>query len=244
MSFTESLSLPPLSSLLPATRSSSVLTPISPLNVSDLLPMDFPTLLPEPLVRLPLSRSSSPQILTFTPLMCDPIVHIPVIDICSSGQGYLVSAGPAISTSIPPLHPKLVNPLIPESDSVVEKGARETLRLLISSSQTNPQLMDVFPSVMTSTEEKKHSIVATGSRGLYIGASDVGAVASSIAAMGGLVSLSEKSIGGSVMKRCIISTDSLLLDRMYIISCVLSGFVMVLRSSRVLGSLHLSYFCN
>ncbi|THG23653.1 hypothetical protein TEA_013742 [Camellia sinensis var. sinensis] len=164
MSFTESLSLPPLSSLLPATRSSSVLTPMSPLNVSDLPPMDFPTLLPEPLVRLPLSRSSSPQILTFTPLMCDPIVHIPVIDVCSSGQGYL--------------------------------GARETLRLLISSSQTNPQLMDVFPSVMTSTEEKKHSIVATGSRGLYIGASDVGAVASSIAAMGGLVSLSEKSIGG------------------------------------------------
>ncbi|XP_028093950.1 uncharacterized protein LOC114294049 [Camellia sinensis] len=209
MSFTESLSLPPLSSLLPATRSSSVLTPISPLNVSDLPPMDFPTLLPEPLVRLPLSRSSSPQILTFTPLMCDPIVHIPVIDVCSSGQGYLVSAGPAISTSIPPLHPKLVNPLIPESDSVVEKGARETLRLLISSSQTNPQLMDVFPSVMTSTEEKKHSIVATGSRGLYIGASDVGAVASSIAAMGGLVSLSEKSIGGSVMKRCIISQGNL-----------------------------------
>ncbi|KAI8006584.1 hypothetical protein LOK49_LG07G00905 [Camellia lanceoleosa] len=74
-----------------------------------------------------------------------------VIDVCSSGQGYLVSAGPAISTSIPPLHPKLVNPLIPESDSVVEKGARETLRLLISSSQTNPQLMDVFPSVMTNS---------------------------------------------------------------------------------------------
>ncbi|GMP61005.1 hypothetical protein CsSME_00052428 [Camellia sinensis var. sinensis] len=86
MSFTESLSLPPLSSLLPATRSSSVLTPISPLNVSDLPPLDFPTLLPEPLVRLPLSRSSSPQILPFTPLMCDPIVHIPVIDVCSSGQ--------------------------------------------------------------------------------------------------------------------------------------------------------------
>ncbi|GMP73877.1 hypothetical protein CsSME_00031476 [Camellia sinensis var. sinensis] len=49
-------------------------------------PLDFPTLLPEPLVRLPLSRSSSPQILPFTPLMCDPIVHIPVIDVCSSGQ--------------------------------------------------------------------------------------------------------------------------------------------------------------
>ncbi|THG02515.1 hypothetical protein TEA_030038 [Camellia sinensis var. sinensis] len=94
-------------------------------------------------------------------------------------------------------------------NELLRKGARETLRLLISSSQTNPQLMDVFPSVMTSTEEKKHSIVATGSRGLYIGASDVGAVASSIAAMGGLVSLSEKSIGGSVMKRCIISQGNL-----------------------------------
>ncbi|KAL3650231.1 hypothetical protein CASFOL_006634 [Castilleja foliolosa] len=35
-------------------------------------------------MRLPTSQ----QLSTFTPLMCDPIVHIPVINVCSSGQGY------------------------------------------------------------------------------------------------------------------------------------------------------------
>ncbi|RYR46242.1 hypothetical protein Ahy_A07g031985 isoform C [Arachis hypogaea] len=116
-------------SLLPNTLPATLLEPVQPLDIS--ATMDFPPFLPDPLVRM--SLPTSQQIPTFTPLMCDPIVHVPVIDVCSSGQGYLVSAGPAMSTSIPPLHPKLVNPLIPESDSVV-KGARETLRLLISGS--------------------------------------------------------------------------------------------------------------
>ena len=86
--------------------------------------------------------------------MCDPIVHVPVIDVCSSGQGYLVSAGPAMSPSIPPLHPNLVKPLIPESDAVV-KGARETLRLLLSgSSQGNQQMMrDTLPAILTNPDE-------------------------------------------------------------------------------------------
>lgn len=86
------------------------------------------------------------------PIMCDPIVHIPVIDICSSGQGYLVSAGPTsmIPTSIPPL------PV--ENDSLVEKGARETLRLLISGASS------------TNTAPLNHH----GSRGLYSGSRDVG----------------------------------------------------------------------
>uniref|UniRef100_A0A5B6ZLH9 Uncharacterized protein n=1 Tax=Davidia involucrata TaxID=16924 RepID=A0A5B6ZLH9_DAVIN len=194
ISSTLSQSLPPLSSLLPATRPSSVrLTPTSPLNLAD---VDFPPFLPEPLVRLPLSVPSSQQIPTFTPLMCDPIVHIPVIDVCSSGQGYLVSA--MSTTIIPPLHPKLVNPLIPETDSMVEKGARETLRLLISSSsQSNPQLMGVLPSVLDNTND-----IAGSRRGLYSGATDVGAIANSIAAMG-LVSLSERPLGATVGKRCI-----------------------------------------
>ncbi|XAR65901.1 hypothetical protein NMG60_11011897 [Bertholletia excelsa] len=199
---TESLSLPPLSTLLPSTRSSSVLMPTPPLDVANIPPLDFPPLLPEPLVRLPLSRSSSQQIATFTPLMCDPIVHIPVIDVCSSGQGYLVSAGPTISTTISPLHSKLVvNPLIPETNSV-EEGARETLRLLIgSSSQSSPPLMDVLPSVLTQPGEKQ-SVLAVGSRGLYTGTRDVSAIANSIAAMG-LASISaEKSVSGSAEK-CI-----------------------------------------
>lgn len=154
----ESLSLPPLSSLLPATSGS---------------PMNFPAF-------LPFSMPSSQQIPTFTPLMCDPIVHIPIIDVCSSGQGYLVSAGPTLSTTIPPLHPtKLGNPLIPETDSMVEKGARETLRLLLSSSQTsNPQLIDV----LTSSSDKQ-SVVVAGSRGLYSGTRDIDVVPSNIPAV-------------------------------------------------------------
>ncbi|KAF2296230.1 hypothetical protein GH714_036960 [Hevea brasiliensis] len=184
----ESPLLPPLSSLLSAARSSSLLTPAPPLSLADVPSLKLPALLPDPLLRLPMPGSQ--QIPTFTPLMCDPIVHIPVIDVCSSGQGYLVSAGPAISSTIPPLHPKLVNPLIPEPDSVVEKGARETLRLLISSStQGNPQLMDVLPVVLTSADGKQ-GLHVTGSRGLYTGSSDVNAIANSMATIG-LVSLSE-----------------------------------------------------
>lgn len=88
------------------------------------------------------------------PLMCDPIVHIPVMDICSSGQAYLVSAGPTgmIPTGMPPL------PV--ENESLVEKGARETLRLLISGA-----------SATTSAPLNHH-----GSRGLYNGTRDVSGV--------------------------------------------------------------------
>ncbi|XP_057981716.1 uncharacterized protein LOC131167012 [Malania oleifera] len=196
-------SLPPLSSLLPATGPSSMLTSMPTLDLSKIPSVvDFPAFLPEPLVRLPFTTHSAQQIPTFTPLMCDPIVHVPVIDVCSAGQGYLVSAGPSISTSMPPLHPKIVNPLIPEAESVVEKGARETLRLLISgSNQSSPQLMDVLPAVLTNSDEKQ-SVLVTGSRGLYNGTRDVGALASSIAAMG-LASLSVRSVAaGSVVKRC------------------------------------------
>ncbi|XP_059628032.1 uncharacterized protein LOC132270839 [Cornus florida] len=199
ISSNESFSLPPLSSLLTATNSASVLTSTPPLNLADVHSMDFPPFLPESPGGL---VQSSLQFPTFTPFMCDPIVHIPVIDVCSSGQGYLVSAGPAISTTIPPLHPKLVNPLIPKTDSVVEMGAKETLRLLISSSsQTNPPLIDVMPSVLTNTDEK-HRIFVAGSRGLYHGTTDVDAIASSITALG-LVALSERTVGDSGVKRCI-----------------------------------------
>ncbi|KAK9283805.1 hypothetical protein L1049_012059 [Liquidambar formosana] len=205
-SSTESLSLPPLSSLLPTTRSSSSLTPTPPFNLANVPSTDFPAFLPDPLVRFPFSMPSSQQIPTFTPLMCDSIVHIPFIDVCSSGQGYLVSAGPAISAAIPPLHPTLVNPLIPETDSVMEKGARETLRLLISSSsQANPQLMNVLPAVLTNADDNQ-SILVAGSRGLYNGTRDVDAIANSIAALG-LVSLSGRSI--EAMKKCSTSHGNL-----------------------------------
>jgi len=136
--------------------------------------------------------------------MCDPIVHVPVIDVCSSGQGYLVSAGPAMSTSIPPLHPKLVKPLIPESDAVVE-GARETLRLLISGSSQNQQMIrrDTLPAILTNPDENQNNILVAGSRGLYTGTRDINVFANSIAAMG-LVSLSgvSKEDSGSYSEVC------------------------------------------
>ncbi|KAL0452765.1 UNVERIFIED_CONTAM: hypothetical protein Slati_1254600 [Sesamum latifolium] len=181
VSSTESLSLPPLSSLLSSARPSSLLTSKPLLNLAEVPPIDFPSLLPEPLVRLPTSQ----QIPTFTPLICDPIVHIPVIDVCSSGgQGYLVSAGPAISASIPPLNPDLVDPLLPNAESVVEKGARETLRMLISSSnQSKPQLLEVLPSVLSSSNDKQN-VLAAGSRGLYSGTIDVDAINNSLSTMG------------------------------------------------------------
>ncbi|KAK4436543.1 hypothetical protein Salat_0818000 [Sesamum alatum] len=205
VSSTESFSVPPLSSLLSSARPSSLLTSKPLLNLADLPPLDFPSLLPEPLVRLPTSQ----QIPTFTPLICDPIVHIPVIDVCSSGgQGYLVSAGPAISTSIPPLNPDLVDPLLPNAESVVEKGARETLRMLISSSnQSKPQLLEVFPSVLTNSNDKQN-VLAAGSRGLYSGTIDVEAINNSLSTMG-LVLLSEKSTMGGIGKSCG-SMDSLI----------------------------------
>ncbi|CAD5320900.1 unnamed protein product [Arabidopsis thaliana] len=141
-------SLPPLSSLLPASGSDGFLIPSSPLDLSDIPPLPLVHHIPIP------GSSSSAQQQMMIPIMCDPIVHIPVIDIFSSGQSYLVSAGPTgiISTGIPPL------PV--ENDSLVEKGARETLRLLISGANAT-----------TSTPLNHH-----GSRGLYSVSRDVSGV--------------------------------------------------------------------
>ncbi|PWA66793.1 hypothetical protein CTI12_AA263200 [Artemisia annua] len=120
----------------------------------------------------------------FTPLMTDPIVHIPVMHICSSGQAYLVSVGSAMNVTLPPLHQALVSPLIQETESMTEKRARDTLRLLISGSTQ-------LPSVLTNVDGKQN-VVAAGSRGLFRGATDVNhAIANSIAGVG-LVSLSER----------------------------------------------------
>lgn len=118
------LRLPPLSSLLSKPS----------LNFAELPPLDFPSFLPDSLFGLPTSQ----QVPTFTPLMCDPIIHIPV---CSSGPYYLVSVGP----TIPALNPNLMDPLLLNA----EKSARETLRMLISGTkQPNPQLLEVvLPSV-------------------------------------------------------------------------------------------------
>ncbi|KAI3809127.1 hypothetical protein L1987_25096 [Smallanthus sonchifolius] len=186
MSMAESFTLPPLASLLASS------TPISSSSSSLLIPKpcltldEIPPFLPEPTVRLPISMSTSQQIPIFTPLMTDPIIHIPVIDICSSGQAYLVSAGPAMNVTIPPLHQARISPLIQETDSMVEKSARDTLQLLIGGSSQ-------LPSVLANVAGNQN-VLAPGSRGLYGGAMDDvnHAIANSIAAMG-MVSLSEKS---------------------------------------------------
>ncbi|KAL2558066.1 hypothetical protein Fot_02805 [Forsythia ovata] len=186
----ESLSLPPLSSLLSTARPSSLLASKPSLNLAEVPFVDFPPLLPEPLVRLPLTTPTSQQFSTYTPLICDPIVHIPIIDVYSSGQGYLVSTGPAISTTIP------------DAESLVEKGARETLRFLINSSnQPNPQLLDVLHPVLTSSYDKQN-LLAVGSRGLYTGSRDIDAIANCMTAMG-LVSFPDKSTGSSNGNQCV-----------------------------------------
>ncbi|KAL2893025.1 Transcription factor GATA-6 [Bienertia sinuspersici] len=65
--------------------------------------------------------------------------------------------------------------MMPESESMVDNGARETLRLLIegSSSQTMASLMRVFSTVLNKDSQ---DIEITGSRGLYCGISDVNGI--------------------------------------------------------------------
>ncbi|CAL9150651.1 unnamed protein product [Musa hybrid cultivar] len=159
--FPESISLPPLSSLLSATAPVVTSVPARlTIDVAELQTLTLPSLVPDPLGPAPLSVSSltlpcSQQLPIFTPFMSDPIVHIPLIDVCSSGQGYLVTAGPAISTVISPLLPNLVNPLIPKTESVVEKNARETLEMLLASAPiaSGPRLMNVLPAVFNNLSE-------------------------------------------------------------------------------------------
>ncbi|KAJ4786710.1 flocculation protein [Rhynchospora pubera] len=131
------------SALPPLAVSPQVSAPNS-LSLGSAASSELPKVLHDPLVHLPLPISSlvipplpgSSQFPAFTGLMSDPIVHLPVMDIRSSGQAYLVSAGPAMSTAIPPL---VVKPLVPTMESVIEKNARETLmRLLESAPMPNP----------------------------------------------------------------------------------------------------------
>ncbi|KAJ6809021.1 uncharacterized protein M6B38_164100 [Iris pallida] len=183
ISFDESLPLPPLSSLLSVSATGALESTIAsnlPGDGPNNPTLKFPSLLPEAYIHHPLPVSSlitmpsSKQIPTFTPYMSDPIVHIPVIDVCSSGQGYLVNTGSSMPSSIPPMLPSFVShPLIPNTESPVEKGARETLRMLMAStpSSTSPNLINVLPAVFNRIDQifpcasvGKHGIAADGSR--------------------------------------------------------------------------------
>ncbi|RWW13319.1 hypothetical protein BHE74_00039047 [Ensete ventricosum] len=163
----ESISLPPLSSLLSATATATATAPVVTsvparltIDVAELQTLTLPSLVPEPRVPVSLTVSSltlpcSQQLPIFTPFISDPIVHIPLIDVCSSGQGYLVSAGPTVSTVISPLLPNVVNPVILKTESVVEKNARETLQMLMASAPiaSGPRLMNVLPAVFNNLSE-------------------------------------------------------------------------------------------
>ncbi|KAG0466614.1 hypothetical protein HPP92_018194 [Vanilla planifolia] len=160
LSSSGSSTLPPFPTLLSAAASPETLvTSKFQINANELPPL-LPSIFPGPLVHLsrpipsicPLPNS---QIPTFTPFMSDPIVHIPVINVCSSGQGYLVSAGPTISGAIPALPISHVGPqLIPPTESPVEKSARETLRMLMASTPVTatPKLFNILPDVFSSME--------------------------------------------------------------------------------------------
>ncbi|KAL1544742.1 hypothetical protein AAHA92_21552 [Salvia divinorum] len=190
---TESLHLPPLSSLL---------TSKSSLSLSEVSAMDFPSFQPEPFIN---SLATSQQISTFTPLMCDPIIHIPIY---SSGPGYLVSSGPAFTTTIPPLNLNHVDPLISSSESAVEQSSRETLRMLINStnSQPNSKRLEMLPPMLSSSDDKPNILSIGGSRGFCSVTRGV------LAVSGGptntsFMFLSEKSQGGGFLKVCSSRDD-------------------------------------
>ncbi|CAN6180784.1 unnamed protein product [Urochloa humidicola] len=157
--------LPPLSSLLANEQPPSSAVSAK-LDTTDLPSLNLPSILHDPLLHLPLPTSPliplhGSQVPTFTPLMSDPIVHVPVIDVCSAGQAYLVSCGPSISSAVP-LLPSL-KPLLPQADSLVERSARETLMMLIASTPpaSNPQLTNIHPvavpeSIPRANNENKH----------------------------------------------------------------------------------------
>eukprot|EP00252_Welwitschia_mirabilis_P007316 TRINITY_DN1855_c0_g1_i4.p1 TRINITY_DN1855_c0_g1~~TRINITY_DN1855_c0_g1_i4.p1 ORF type:complete len:628 (-),score=103.59 TRINITY_DN1855_c0_g1_i4:162-2045(-) len=143
---TEAVNLPPASPYLSAGSTSSFIPPLpldlhntsfAPLSlpvpplVSIPAPLQTSTLssvLSDQVVNVPLPVSSfvtvpTPQkISSFTPFFSDPIVHIPVLDFDSTGQGYLVSAGPSISPAISPILPGLLSTLIPESGDDNKEG--------------------------------------------------------------------------------------------------------------------------
>uniref|UniRef100_A0A453BRC7 Uncharacterized protein n=1 Tax=Aegilops tauschii subsp. strangulata TaxID=200361 RepID=A0A453BRC7_AEGTS len=146
----------PLGSLV-SNEVSSVSSFSAKLDTTNSPSLNLPSILHDPSLHLQLPTSIVPlhgsMVPTFTPLMSDPIVHVPVIDMCSSGQAYLVSCGPSITSPVP-LLPSL-KPLIPETESLVERSARETLMRLLASTppSSNPQLVNILPAVLTDVPE-------------------------------------------------------------------------------------------
>ncbi|XP_023771075.2 uncharacterized protein LOC111919725 [Lactuca sativa] len=171
---TESFTLPPLSSLLAAASSSA--------KTCSEISIPLPPFLP-----LSMGMPPSQQIPFFTPLICEcdhPIVHIPipVMDICSSGQAYLVSTGPTVMSVVS------IPPALSVQESDLEKSARDTLRLLMSGSTQFPSGVGggSFYGATTTTDVNVNV--------------NVNAIANNIAAMS-LVS------PHGVMKRCIDQGD-------------------------------------
>lgn len=172
----ESISLPFLSSLISSRPPGSSVTSSLPIDVPKLPNLNLPSLFPDLIVRLPLLVSSldtlptPQQISSFTPFISDPIVHTPAFDVCSSAQGYLVSAGPAISSGVPPLLPCFGNhPLIPKKESTAEKSARETLQMLLASTPASTcQKSMVFSPILNQMVENFSGVPVSLSQFLLV----------------------------------------------------------------------------
>lgn len=92
---------------------------------------------------------------------------------------------------LPQINPVLVGALLPNAESAVEKNARETLHMLISSS--NPQLLEELPYVSSSSHGKLN-VLATASRSLYREIADLDYISSSSRTTVGLALFSEKTL--------------------------------------------------
>lgn len=100
-----------------------------------------------------------------------------------------MSAGPAISSAVPPLLPSFVNhPLIPNKESAAEKSARETLRMLLGSTPASTcQKPMVFSPFLNRMVENFPGAPARehGNLGLlHKGILDFETVATSLSSMG------------------------------------------------------------
>ncbi|KAF7008781.1 hypothetical protein CFC21_023470 [Triticum aestivum] len=104
-----------------------------------------------PLIAKSVNPDSTSEVPTF-PLLHLPLPTSPFVSLHSS-QAYLVSCGPSITSPVP-LLPSL-KPLIPETESLVERSARETLMRLLASTppSSNPQLVNILPAVLTDVPE-------------------------------------------------------------------------------------------
>eukprot|EP00249_Psilotum_nudum_P023975 c29045_g2_i1 orf=311-3538(+) len=151
----------PVSSSLFSVRSGPALlsqTEISLDRVS-ISPIPLPV---SSLVNLPTPLQTSNLPLFFS----DPIVHIPVIDIQSGTQSYLVTAPPSISSSvIAPMLPNFLGSIFPDTQAQMERQELPALNFLQSLGISPP--WDKPESNGRNSHDKDCLIVGSKSRNLF-----------------------------------------------------------------------------